>query len=79
MFDKSQKEFKTDFGPDEKIEVIDLGFKGSKGYVSKIIIDRNGIWYEVILTEIVSQGKGILRPEAVNYPGRFLKSLEELK
>jgi len=76
MFDKSQKEFKTEFGPDERIEVTDMNFKGSKGYVSKIIIDCNGIWYEVILTEIVHQSKAELRPRAIKYPARFLKSLE---
>jgi hypothetical protein len=76
MFDKGKKEFKTDFGPDEKIEVIELTFKGSKGYISKIIIDRNGIWYDVILKEIVNQSKDILRPEVIRYPGSMLKSLE---
>ena len=76
MFDKSQKEFKTAFGPDEKIEVIDLNFKGSRGYVSSIIIDRNGIMYEVILTSIAHQSKNVLRPEAIKYPACMLKSLE---
>jgi len=76
MFDKSQKQFTTEFGPDEIIEVTDLNFKGSKGYVSKIIIDRNGIWYEVILTEIVNRSKGILKPEKIQYLAGMLKSLE---
>jgi len=76
MFDKGQKEFKTDFGPDERIEVVELSLKGSKGYVSKIIIDRNGIWYDVILKEVVNQSKDISRPEAIRYPGSMLKSLE---
>ena len=76
MFDKGQKEFIIEFGLDERIEVTDLNFKGSKGYVNKIIIDRNGIWYEVILTEIVNQSKGILKSEAIRYPAGFLKSLD---
>ncbi len=46
--------------------------------VSKLI-DRNGIWYEVILTEIVNRSKNIMRPEAIKYLAGMLKSLEEEK
>lgn len=76
MFDKSQKEFKISFGPDERIEVVDGEFKSSTGYVSKIIIDRNGIWYEVILIKIVNRSKNTMHPEAIKCLEYMLQTLE---
>lgn len=75
MIDTSQKVFLTEFGVDEKVEITDLQFKGSKGYISNIIINRNGIWYEVVLTDIITQSKNVLKPEAIKLLGCFLKSI----
>lgn len=74
--DKNQKEFVTEFGVDEKVEVTELQFKGSRGYVNDIIINRNGIWYKVILTDMINQPKNVYKPEAIKYLGCFLKSIE---
>lgn len=75
MIKSTQKGFVVDFGIDEKVEVIQLSYKGSKGYVNSIVIDRNGIWYDVILTYIVNQHEGDFKPKAVQFLGGFLKSL----
>lgn len=75
MIDTSQKVFLTEFGVDEEVEITDLQFKGSKGYISNIIINRNGIWYEVVLTDIITQSKNVLKPEVIKLLGCFLKSI----
>jgi hypothetical protein len=75
MIDSNQKEFKVGFGIDEKVEVTELEFKGSRGFINSIIIDSNGISYEVLLTEIVGQSKNIYKPILSTYLGSFLKSI----
>lgn len=51
------------------------GFKGSTGYVSCIKINRNGVWYEVILTDIKSQHKRELRPEKLVVLEKYVRSI----
>jgi|WetSurMetagenome_2_1015567.scaffolds.fasta_scaffold133261_3 hypothetical protein len=54
MINPKQRIFETEFGVDQKVEITKhcKMYEGSKGYVGKIVIDRNDIWYEVIVTEI---------------------------
>lgn len=76
MIDKKQKAFTTEFGVDENIEVVSSNFKGSRGYVSEIQISRNGIYYEVILTQFVTNFD-IIKPKKVNCSSYMLKSIEQ--
>lgn len=63
MIYSKQKEFTFKFGVDQKVAINTLNFKGSTGYVNSIRVNRNGIWYEVILTNIKSQHKGHMHPQ----------------
>lgn len=77
MIEASQKEFIVEFGVDQKVEVTQLNYKGSKGYVSNIIINRNGIWYEVVLTDVVNVCKNNIMsyPEPIKYLSGMLKAI----
>jgi len=82
MIDRLTKNFKCEFGIDEKIEVLDFELKGSKGYISQININRNGIWYECVLTQVIDKlaeqkaKAGIFAPKGVTLLASSLKSIE---
>lgn len=53
MIPKYSKNFNTKFGVDEEVEVVDkIWCQGSQGYISSIKIDRNGIFYDVVLIKV---------------------------
>jgi hypothetical protein len=84
MIERLTKNFQCEFGIDEKIEVLDFELKGSKGYVSQIKIDRNGIWYECVLTQVIDKlsekkaKRDIYSPKGVTLLGSMLKSMENI-
>lgn len=84
MIDTSQREFTTEFGVDEQVEITnrDSRISGSKGYVNAIVIDRNGIMYSVIITERnnykLNEGqvvRDLFSPTEVKLMGHMLKRI----
>ena len=84
MIDTSQREFKAEFGVDERVEIInkDSRICGSKGYVNSIVIERNGIMYSVIITERnnykLNDGqvvRDLFRPTEIKMMAHMLKSI----
>lgn len=63
------------FEPDEKVVIKHhVSLAGARGYVHKIVIDGNGIMYDVIVTD---RNPKIMRPTAVLATTGMLESAEK--